>query len=176
MKRAALSGVNVAFACLALGVITPGTPALADRNPRVTSIDYVDCDDIRGWVLPRFTRCRGDGAQSIEATLVRCSDLKRDMAATLSECVIDTRGGTSSGNGSASNGNRNGNDGGDGGDGGDNGGGNGGGKGPSASASAGESGSSAKANSGSGPKASASAGPGGASGSASSGSGSVSSP
>ncbi len=173
MKRAALNGVNVAFACLALGVITPGTPALADRNPRVTSIDYVDCDDIRGWVLPRFTGCRGDGAQSIEATLVRCSDLKRDVAATLSECVIDTRGGTSSGNGSASNGNRNGNDGGDGGD---NGGGNGGGKGPSASASAGGSGSSATASSGSGPKASASAGPGGASGSASSGSGSVSSP
>ena len=170
MRRPALNGAIVASASLLLGVAALGPSALADRNPRVSSIDYVDCDDIRGWVLPRFTGCRGDGPKSIEATLVRCSDLKRDVAATLSECVIDTRGGgKSAGKGGTGGGNGSGNDGGN-----DNGG--GGGKGPSASASAGGSGSTATATSGSGPKASASAGPGGATGSASGGSGSVSTP
>lgn len=160
----------MAVAGLALGISALATPAIAERNPRITTLDYVACEDIRGWILPRFTGCRGDGVKSIEATLLRCSDLKRDVASTLPECIIDTRGGQSSGKGSAGRGG--GNDGGDnGGD--DNG---GGGKNSSASASASGSESSASASSGSGPKASASAGPGGASGSASGGSGSVSSP
>lgn len=165
MKRTALNGVMMASGCLVLGLAALGPSALADRNPRISSLDYIACDDLRGMVLPRFVACRGDGSQSIESILVRCSDLKRRIAATLPECALDSRGGNASNNGGGGTGPGPGN-GGNGGNDGDNDGdddhGGGGGKGPSAMATATGSGSQAKAKSGIGGSVSVTAGPTGA--------------